>query len=102
MQSDKRSAEREGSERARTVLPGAAERCHEMDSDTEEIRRLAVRIVEEHEAAAVTPGVVVQRLAVEYDREHGYSEVFDLLHELEDEGELVYHLGEYNEFAAPE
>ena len=83
-------------------MPEAAERRHEMDSETEELRRLAVRIVEEHEAAAVTPGIVVQRLAVEYDCDREYSEVFDLLHELEDEGELVYHHGEYNEFAAPE
>ncbi|MDB2225303.1 hypothetical protein PN419_08275 [Halorubrum ezzemoulense] len=73
-----------------------------MDSERAELGRLAVRIVREHEAAAVTPGVVVQRLAVEYDREHEYSEVFDLLHELEETGELVYHNGEYNEFAAPE
>ncbi|WP_179233238.1 hypothetical protein [Halorubrum ezzemoulense] len=55
-----------------------------MDSERAELGRLAVRIVREHEAAAVTPGVVVQRLAVEYDREHEYSEVFDLLHELEE------------------
>ena len=73
-----------------------------MDPDQDELRQLCIEIVEEDDAAAVTPGIVRQELRVEHDIVYEHSAVFELMHEMEDDGELVYHLGEYNEFAVPE
>lgn len=73
-----------------------------MDPDEDELRKLCIEIVEEADAAAVTPGIVRQELRVEHDIVFEDSTVFELMHEMEDDGELVYHLGEYNEFAVPE
>jgi transposase len=73
-----------------------------MDPDQDELRQLCIEIVEEDDAAAVTPGIVRQELRVEHDIVYEHNTVFELMHEMEDDGELVYHLGEYNEFAVPE
>lgn len=73
-----------------------------MDPNEDDLRRLCIEIVEEADAAAVTPGIVRQELRVEHDIVYEDDTVFELLHEMEDEGELVYHLGEYNEFAVPD
>jgi hypothetical protein len=73
-----------------------------MNPDEDELRQLCIEIVEEADAAAVTPGIVRQELRVEHDIVYEDSKVFELMHEMEDEGELVYHLSEYNEFAVPE
>jgi transposase len=73
-----------------------------MELDEDELRQLCVEIVEQADAAAVTPGVVRQELRVEHDIVYDYNTVSELMHEMEDDGDLVYHLGEYNEFAVPE
>jgi hypothetical protein len=72
-----------------------------MDPDEDELRQLCINIVEEADAAAVTPGIVRQELRVEHDILFEDSTVFELMHEMEGDGDLVYHLGEYNEFAVP-
>ena len=68
----------------------------------ENLRQLCIQIIEENDAAAVTLGIVRQELEVQYGYEFSHTEIFDLLHEMEDDGDLVYHLGEYNEFAVPD
>lgn len=73
-----------------------------MDPDEEELRQLCIEIVEAADAAAVTPGIVRQELRVEHDIVFEDNTLFEVMHEMENDGELVYHLGEYNEFAAPE
>lgn len=73
-----------------------------MHPDEDELRKLCIEIIEEADAAAVTPGIVRQELRVEHDIVYEDNTVFEFLHEMENDGELVYHLGEYNEFAVPE
>jgi hypothetical protein len=73
-----------------------------MDPGEDELKQLCIEIVEKADAAAVTPGIVRQELRVEHDIVYEDNTVFELMHEMEDDGELVYHLGEYNEFAVPE
>ncbi|RJX51890.1 hypothetical protein [Halonotius pteroides] len=73
-----------------------------MDPDEDELKQLCLGIVEEADAAAVTPGIVRQELRVEHDIVYEDNRVFEVMHEMEDNGELIYHLGEYNEFAVPE
>ncbi|WP_311172292.1 hypothetical protein [Halobellus ordinarius] len=63
------------------------------------MRQLCIEIIEETDAAAVTPSIVRQELRVEHDIAFDYNTVFELMHEMEEDGELVYHLGEYNEFS---
>jgi|APHM01.1.fsa_nt_gi hypothetical protein len=73
-----------------------------MDPEEDELRQPCTKIVKEADAAAVTPGIVRQELRVEHDIVYEDNTVFEVMHEMEDDGELVYHLGEYNEFAVPE
>lgn len=73
-----------------------------MDPSEDKLRQFCVEIIEEADAAAVTPGIVRQELRVGHDIALDYNTIFELMHEMEDDGELVYHLGEYNEFAVPE
>ncbi|WP_256546807.1 hypothetical protein [Halobellus inordinatus] len=73
-----------------------------MSPSEDKLRQLCVEIIVETDVAAVTPGIVCQELRVEHDIAFDYNTIFELLHEMEEDGELVYHLGEYNEFAVPE
>ena len=67
-----------------------------------ELQELILEIIENEDAAAVTPGLVRMRLDQDYEYDYEKSEVYDLMHQLEDEGILRYHLGEYNEFSIPD
>jgi len=73
-----------------------------MGPDQDERRHLCIKIVEEAGAAALTPGIVRQELSVEQQIVYEDNTVFELMHEVGDDGELVYQLGEYNEFAVTE
>ena len=64
-----------------------------------DLQELILEIIEKEDAAAVTPGLVRMRIEQDYEYDHEKSEIFDFMHQLEDEGVLEYHLGEYNEFS---
>lgn len=67
-----------------------------------ELQDLILEIIENEDAAAVTPGLVRMRIDQDYDYDYERSEVYDLMHRLEEDGILRYHLGEYNEFSIPD
>lgn len=67
-----------------------------------ELRELAVKIIEDADAAAVTTGIVVQELEYTYGIEVDHRETLNMLDEMVEEGVLEYHLGEYAEYAVPE
>lgn len=67
-----------------------------------ELSRLAVKIIEEDEAVAVTTGIVKQELNYSYSKNLEHGEVSELLHGLVEEGVLEYSLGEYGEFGIPD